>query len=76
MLGDVVADKLGAFDRERGAEWDGNALLRFEGKVGDSLEEGAAGVDRRDWVKGAEKCADVVGESTRGSVFQGLSDEA
>ena len=38
VLGDVLTDELGAFGREGGAEWDDNALFRFEGKIGDSLE--------------------------------------
>jgi len=76
VLGDVITDKLATFGREWGAEWYDNALLRFEGKAGDSLEEGEAGVERRDLVEGVEKCANVVRESTRGCVFQGLSEEA
>ena len=64
VFGDVITDKLGTFGREWGAEWYDNALLRFEGKVGDPLEEGEVGVERRDLVEGVEKCANVVGEST------------
>ena len=60
MLGDVITDKLGTFGREWGAERDDNALFRFEGKVGDPLEEGEVGVERRELVEGVEKCANVI----------------